>query len=98
MAQTITLRRKGQMTLPSEIREALNLDEGDQLIVHIVDDQVVLTRPFDIIERTSGIFAEYAKDGPVEIDRDKIWGEIAEERDNRVKRQLAEESGEYDLD
>lgn len=98
MSKTITLRRKGQMTLPSEIREALNLDEGDQLIVDIVNNEVVLTRPLDIIQRTAGIFAEYAKDGPVEIDRDKIWGEIAEERDNRVKRQIAEESGEYDLD
>lgn len=98
MSQIITLRRKGQLTLPSEIRESLDLDQGDRLIVTIIDDQIILTRPSDIIKKTAGIFADYAKDGPVEIDRDVIWSEIAEERDNRVKRQVAEELGTYDPD
>lgn len=98
MAHTITLRPKGQMTLPSEIREALNLDQGDQLVVSIVDDQIVLTRPEDVIKKTAGIFAEYAKDGPVKIDRDEIWGGIASEREERVLQQIAEESNSYDPD
>lgn len=98
MAHTITLRPKGQMTLPSEIREALNLDQGDQLVVSIVDDQIVLTRPEDVIKKTAGIFAKYAKDGPVKIDRDEIWGGIASEREERVLQQIAEESNSYDPD
>lgn len=98
MSHTITLRPKGQMTLPSEIRETLKLDQGDQLIVSVIDDQIVLTRPEDIIKRTAGIFAEYAKDGPVEIDRDEIWEEITEERFNRLERQVAENSDEHDFD
>lgn len=98
MAHTITLRPKGQMTLPSEIREALNLDQGDQLVVSIVDDQIVLTRPEDVIKKTAGIFADYAKDGPVKIDRDEIWGGIASEREERVLQQIAEDSNAYDPD
>lgn len=90
------IRNKGQITLPLEIRRELNLEEGDVIYFDRRGDDIVISSAKDIIKRTAGIFAEYAKDGPVEIDRDKIWGEIAEERDNRIKRQVAEESGKYD--
>lgn len=39
----VTLSPKGQVTIPKEMREALNLRPGDQLIYSVVDGEVVLT-------------------------------------------------------
>jgi AbrB family looped-hinge helix DNA binding protein len=97
-ASEIQIRKKGQMTLPAELREKLGVGDGDRIIGDYVDGKIILTRPEDIIKRTAGIFAEYAKDGPVEIDRDTIWGEMAEEKETRIRQQVAEESGSYDPD
>ncbi len=39
----LTLSSKGQVTIPKEMREALDLRPGDQLIYSVVDGQVVMT-------------------------------------------------------
>ena len=98
VASEIHIRKKGQMTLPAGLREKLGVSEGDRIIGEFVDGKIILTRPEDIVKRTAGIFADYAKDGPVEIDRDRIWGEIAMEREERVLKQISEESDNYDSD
>lgn len=38
-----TLSAKGQVTIPKEMREALNLRAGDQLIYSAVDGEVIVT-------------------------------------------------------
>lgn len=38
-----TLSSKGQVTIPKEMREALHLRPGDQLIYSVIDGQVILT-------------------------------------------------------
>lgn len=38
-----TLRDRGQMTLPAEIREALHIDAGALLVVEVDDGRIVLT-------------------------------------------------------
>ncbi|WP_105383306.1 AbrB/MazE/SpoVT family DNA-binding domain-containing protein [Neorhizobium alkalisoli] len=43
MRWEVTLSPKGQVTIPKEMREALNLQPGDQLIYSVVDGDVVLT-------------------------------------------------------
>jgi AbrB family looped-hinge helix DNA binding protein len=98
VSSEIHIRKKGQMTLPAELREKFGVRDGDRIIGEYVDGKIILTRPEDIVKRTAGIFAKYAKDGPVEINRDDIWGEIADDRDNRLRQQVAEESGSYDPD
>ncbi len=40
---TSTLRARGTVTIPQEIRDRLDLAEGDQLIVTIEDDRIILT-------------------------------------------------------
>lgn len=39
----LTLSSKGQITLPKEMREQLNLRPGDQMIYTVMDGQIVIT-------------------------------------------------------
>jgi AbrB family looped-hinge helix DNA binding protein len=54
MART-TLRAKGQLTLPEEIRKAARLDEGDLLEAEITDEGILL-RPQKVIEASQAWF------------------------------------------
>lgn len=54
MART-TLRAKGQLTLPEEIRSAAHLEEGDLLDAEITDDGILL-RPQKVIDSTQAWF------------------------------------------
>lgn len=40
--KTVKITSKGQMTLPKEFRDALGVNEGDQLILIRKDNQVIL--------------------------------------------------------
>ncbi len=50
--QTITLTSKGQVTLPAEARRALNIQDGDKLLVtyHPTSRSLVLRKPLTIDE------------------------------------------------
>ena len=50
-----TLTRKGQVTVPVEIRRALGLKEGDKLTFTLEDGKVSLERAGSVVERTAGI-------------------------------------------
>jgi antitoxin PrlF len=39
----VTISPKGQVTIPKEMREELNLRPGDQMIYSVIDGQVVIT-------------------------------------------------------
>lgn len=82
---TTKMTRKGQITIPVAIRDALDMHEGDIIVVKQVDNEVVLQRADDIVDWTAGIFAEYAKNhtGPLPS-RDEIWTEMANERFNNI--------------
>jgi AbrB family looped-hinge helix DNA binding protein len=54
MART-TLRAKGQLTLPEEIRAAARLEEGDLLEAEITE-QGILLRPQKVIDATQAWF------------------------------------------
>lgn len=54
MART-TLRAKGQLTLPEEIRSAARLEEGDLLDAEITPDGILL-RPQKLIDATQAWF------------------------------------------
>ena len=43
MTLSTTLREKGQLTIPAEIREAIELKAGDILEFEIVDGRIVIT-------------------------------------------------------
>jgi len=50
-----TLRAKGQLTLPEEIRRAAHLEEGDLLDAEITADGILL-RPQKVIDSTQAWF------------------------------------------
>jgi AbrB family looped-hinge helix DNA binding protein len=54
MART-TLRAKGQLTLPEEIRKAARLDEGDLLEAELTDEGILL-RPQRVIDASQAWF------------------------------------------
>jgi AbrB family looped-hinge helix DNA binding protein len=45
------VRRAAQLTLPAEVRQALNIQEGDYLEAQIVEGGVLL-KPISVVERT----------------------------------------------
>ena len=48
--------RKGQITVPVEVRRALGLQEGDNIAVLLEGDHARLERRSGVIARTAGIF------------------------------------------
>lgn len=81
LPQATKVTRKGQVTIPVEIRNALDIHEGDYLIVEQVNGRIVLRRAIDIARETSGVFKQYRKATPIDP---------AEER-TAVERAIAEE-------
>ena len=55
--RTTVITRKGQVTIPSDFRQALGISEGDRLEVILDGATVCLRRAESVIDRTAGIFA-----------------------------------------
>jgi AbrB family looped-hinge helix DNA binding protein len=69
-----TLRAKGQVTLPEEIRRAARLEEGDLLEAEITADGILL-RPQKLIDATQAWFwTPEWQAGEREVDADRTAG------------------------
>jgi antitoxin PrlF len=55
MART-TLRAKGQLTLPDDVRRAANLKEGDLIEAEVSESGEVILRPLATIDRSQAWF------------------------------------------
>ena len=51
-----TVTRKGQVTVPAEIRKALGIKEGDKVTFVLEDGAARLTRRGSVADRTAGLF------------------------------------------
>ncbi|MGD6850433.1 MAG: AbrB/MazE/SpoVT family DNA-binding domain-containing protein [Candidatus Bathyarchaeia archaeon] len=71
--QTVKVTRKGQTTIPAEIREKLGIKEGDELAVKVLDNQVVFKKIPNLLDMC-GIFAG-------EVDIEEIKKEIDKMRE-----------------
>jgi antitoxin PrlF len=47
--------RKGQVTIPADIRRALGIKEGDKIAFVVEDNQVKLTKKGSVVEQTAGL-------------------------------------------
>ena len=65
---TTTVTRKGQITIPSEVRRALGLKEGDRITVTQEDGRAIITRAQSVTERTRGIGYAYRRIPPLTIE------------------------------
>lgn len=75
MART-TLRAKGQLTLPEEIRAAARLEDGDLFDAEITDDGILL-RPRKVIDATQAWFwTPEWQAGEREADADSAAGRV----------------------
>jgi bifunctional DNA-binding transcriptional regulator/antitoxin component of YhaV-PrlF toxin-antitoxin module len=75
MART-TLRARGQLTLPEEIRAAARLEDGDLLDAEITDEGILL-RPRKVIDATQAWFwAPEWQAGEREADADRAAGRV----------------------
>jgi len=54
VTKSVRLSRKGQFVLPKEMRDALKVGEGDELLAVLDGDRVILTRPEDHARATRG--------------------------------------------
>jgi len=54
----ITLRAKGQLTLPEAIRKVAKLAEGDLLEAEVAEDGTVIFRPVTTVDRSQAWFWE----------------------------------------
>jgi AbrB family looped-hinge helix DNA binding protein len=52
---SVKLSRKGQFVIPKEMREALGVKEGEELLITLEGAKVVLTRPGEYARRTRGL-------------------------------------------
>jgi len=70
MQNVVKVTRRGQTTIPAELRQKLGIREGDELIVEATQ-QGLLFKPIRKLEDSAGIYAKYGKVEEIkkEIDR-----------------------------
>ena len=55
ITKSVRLSKKGQFVIPKEIREALRVKAGDELLVLLEDGRMVVTRPQQYAKTTRGV-------------------------------------------
>lgn len=89
MAITI-MRGKGQITLPSEVRRAAHLDEGDPIEVELVEEGILL-RPKKVIDASQAWFWTPSwQKGEAEADADIAAGRVRRMSDEEFLASLDE--------
>jgi antitoxin PrlF len=60
---------KGQVTVPKAVRDALGIENGDQVIFHVEGNRAVLARTPDFLELAGSVSTPAAK-------RNVAWDEV----------------------
>jgi len=71
MANIVKVTRRGQTTIPAEIREKFEIKEGDELIV-VATEKGILFKPIPKLEDMAGIDAEYGTPEELKKEIDKL--------------------------
>ncbi len=81
-----TVTRKGQVTVPAEIRRALGLKEGDKVVFTLEDDEVRFARTGSVVELTAGAIKSHGPPPSAEELRELAEEAIAEDVVERMNR------------
>lgn len=72
LAKIVKLSKKGQIVIPSEIRDIMGIHAGSNVVVFTRDDEVVLLTPEKYSQYTTGLIKG-------------VWGSTKEEVDSYIK-------------
>ena len=72
--KSVRISKKGQFVIPKEMREALGIKEGDELLVTLEGVRVVLTPPKQFAKTTRGVLKG-------------TWGKTRQEVERYIKRE-----------
>ena len=76
--------RKGQITIPAEIRRALNIKEGDKVSITLEKGEVKLSRTGSIVAATAGALKSDVPAPSAEEERKRTEEAIAEDVVSRM--------------
>lgn len=82
---TATITSKGQLTLPKDVRDDLNLKEGDQVSFDKIDGRYVLRPQNKDAMRLAGIFHRPGQKALTISEMDEALGEALREDDERIR-------------
>ena len=80
------LTRKGQITVPAEMRQALGLKEGDKVVVTLKGSEVRVARIGSVVERTAGMIRTRGRRLSVKELREAAEQAIADDVYQRMNR------------
>jgi AbrB family looped-hinge helix DNA binding protein len=76
--RTSTLRARGTVTIPQDVRDRLDLAEGDQFVVTVEDDRIVLTPTSIIPDGQAWFWTPEWQAGEAAVDEATARGEQGE--------------------
>lgn len=81
--------RKGQVTIPADLRRELGIEEGDQVIWFRDNGFLRLETAGNIVQRTAGALKQYARMPPptAEEEREAFAQAVAQEVVERMNRE-----------
>jgi len=63
LTETVRVSRKYQIVIPKQTRKVLNVSQGDELVVSVIDGQIVMKpKPKNYTEYMRGLHKEVWKD------------------------------------
>lgn len=74
MPKSVRISKKGQFVIPKEMREAMGVKEGEEILVTLEEGKVILTRPQEYARKTRGLLKG-------------TWGKSAKEVDRYLKKE-----------
>ncbi len=55
MDVSATITSKGQVTIPQQVRDELDLHEGDRVLFRVIDGRAVLARTADLLDLAGAV-------------------------------------------
>ena len=69
ITRSVRISKKGQFVIPKEMREAMGVKEGEDILVTFEEGRVILTRPQEYARKTKGLLKGTWGKSPKEVDR-----------------------------